>query len=78
MADPIWTGPTRFDTGKRWERVCVDIWMLTKWHVARAIQLYEIAPRAQTGKPIDTGKAAFYSSLREEDDNTGGTSLCIK
>ena len=50
------------------------------WHVslARAIQLDEIASRARTGKPFGTGKAAIYSSLREEDYNTGGTSLCIK
>ena len=50
------------------------------WHVslARAIQLDKIASRIQTCSPIEKGKTAFDSSLREEDDKVGSASLCIK
>ena len=50
------------------------------WHVplAHAIQLSEIASRAQAGSLIDTEKAAFHSSLRKVSDKTRGVSLCIK
>ena len=49
------------------------------WHVpfARAIQLDEIASRTQPGSPTETGKTAFDSSLREEDDNIGSALHCI-
>ena len=48
------------------------------WHLllALAIQLYEIGSRTQTGSPIETGKTAFDSSLREEDDKISSASLC--
>ena len=46
--------------------------------MARAKELDEIASRAQTGSPIGTGKAAFDSSLREEDDEIGSASTCKK
>ena len=43
-----------------------------KWHVplARAIQLDKIASRIQTFSPIETGKTAFDSSLREKGDKS--------
>ena len=44
-ADPIWIGPTTFDASKRWERGCVDVWMPTKWHVARAIGMCRTTSR---------------------------------
>ena len=43
-ADPIWTGPTTFHTDKRWERVFVDIWMPTKWHVPNNLMKMPIKP----------------------------------
>ena len=48
------------------------------WHVplARAIQLDKIASRIQTFSPIETGKTAFDSSLREKGDKIGSASLC--
>ena len=69
-ADLIWTRSTTFDTGKRWERGCVDL--------ARAKKRDEIASRTETGNPIETGKSAFDSSLREEDDKPGDASLFIR
>ena len=39
----IWTEPTIFYTGNRWERGCVDVWVLSKWHVALAIGTFQRA-----------------------------------
>ena len=49
-----------------------------KRHVTHTIQLDEIASRAKTGRPIETGKTAFDLSLQEEDNKIGSASLCIK
>ena len=46
--------------------------------LASAMHLDIIASRIQTGSPIETGKAAFDSSLGEKDDKIGGASPCIK
>ena len=50
------------------------------WNVPlpHAIQLDEIASRTQAGSSIGMGKQAFDSPLREEDDNIGSASSCIK
>ena len=50
------------------------------WHVplARAIQLDKIACIIQTCSPIETGKAAFDSPLRKENDKISNASLYIK
>ena len=71
-----WTDLDRtddFHIVKRWDYF-LYIWMLTK----PDIQLEEIASRAITGRPIETGKTTFDSSLRETDDKIGSGSLCVK